>query len=109
MTCDGDSKKSEHLEKELKLLRMKLLESETNSDSEIKWELTESDFRNQYEELKQCLDEARTALSNAKEVHVCHQCNGHSNDETRCEEKIENGFPAEVTELKQENVKLSET
>jgi hypothetical protein len=88
MTCDGDSKKSEHLEKELKLLQMKLLESETRrNDSEMRWELTESDFRNQYEELKQCLEEARTALSSAKEVNVCHQCNGHSN-ETRCEEKM---------------------
>jgi hypothetical protein len=61
------------------------------------------------------LQEARTVLSNAKEVNVCHQCNGHSNDMTRCDEKNEDGYHAEVIELKQEintlkqeNVKLSE-
>jgi chromosome segregation ATPase len=61
------------------------------------------------------LQETRTLLSNAKEVNVCHHCNGHTNDDTRNEEKNEDRFPAELTELKQEidtlkqeNVKLSE-
>jgi hypothetical protein len=48
------------------------------------------------------LQEARTALSNAKEVNVCHQCNGHTNDVTRCEGRNEDEFPADVTELQQE-------
>jgi chromosome segregation ATPase len=48
------------------------------------------------------LQEAWTALSSVKEVNVCHPCNGHTNDVTRCEEKNEDGIPAEVTELKQE-------
>jgi hypothetical protein len=115
-TYYSDSKKNEHLEKELKLLRMKLLESETRrNDSKMREQLAESNFRNQYGELKQCLEEAKTMLSNAKEVNVCHQCNGHSDDVTRHEEKNEDGFRAEVIELKQEidtlkqeNVKLSE-
>ncbi|XP_033606097.1 filamin-A-interacting protein 1-like [Cryptotermes secundus] len=108
-TCDGESKKTELLEKELKLLRIKLLESETRrDDSEMRWELTESNLRNRCDELKQCLEEARAACSNTEEANVCHHCNGQADNEIRCEEKNEDGFPAEVTKLKQENIKLTE-